>query len=118
MLIQILSGFLISMVCVMIHAMATIAAISVARIVGVRDTTWPRCHLMAVMIAVMVVLKAAHGLEVAVWALAYSALGGPAFHLGEAREDRPVRRRQGLWLAFLGYIQEPQPQVVRHEGLR
>ena len=38
MLIQILVGFLISMVCIMIHAMATIAAISDARIVGFRGT--------------------------------------------------------------------------------
>lgn len=75
MLIQILTGFLISMICVMIHAMATIAAIGVARVVGFRDVTWPRFHLMAVMIAAVVVLKAAHGLEVFVWALAYALVG-------------------------------------------
>ncbi|MCP4615700.1 MAG: two pore domain potassium channel family protein [Bradyrhizobium sp.] len=75
MLVQILTGFLISMVCVMIHAMATIAAIGVARAVGVRQTRWPRAHLMAVMVATVVVLKAAHGLEVVVWALAYALVG-------------------------------------------
>jgi hypothetical protein len=75
MLIQILVGVLISMVCIMIHAMATIAAISVARIVGFRGTEWPRFHLMAVMVATVVVLKLAHGLEVVVWALAYALVG-------------------------------------------
>jgi ion channel len=75
MLVQILVGFLISMVCVMIHAMATIAAISAARLVGFRNTAWPRFHLMSVMVATVVVLKVAHGIEVMVWALAYAALG-------------------------------------------
>jgi Ion channel len=75
MLIQILVGFLISMICIMIHAMATIAAISVARVVGFRNIAWPRFHLMAVMVATVVVLKLAHGLEVVVWALAYALLG-------------------------------------------
>lgn len=75
MLIQILVGVLISMVCIMIHAMATIAATSVARGVGFRPSEWPRRHLMAVMVATVVVLKAAHGLEVVVWALAYALLG-------------------------------------------
>lgn len=75
MLIQIVTGFAVGMVCIMIHAMATIAAISIARVVGLRNATWPRFHLMAVMIAAVVALQAAHGLEVAVWALAYSMLG-------------------------------------------
>src|SRR5215470_13891983 len=75
MLIQILAGFLISMICIMIHAMATIAAIGVARVVGLRHTEWPRVHLMAVMVATVVVLEVAHGLEVVVWALAYALLG-------------------------------------------
>jgi ion channel len=75
MLIQLLAGFLISMICIMIHAMATIAAISVARVVGFRNTARPRFHLMAVMVATVVVLKVAHGLEVAVWALAYALVG-------------------------------------------
>jgi ion channel len=75
MLIQILTGFAIGMVCIMIHAMATIAAISIARVVGFRSTASPRFHLMAVMIAAVLALQAAHGLEVVVWALAYSVLG-------------------------------------------
>jgi Ion channel len=75
MLVQILVGFLISMVCIMIHAMATIAAIGAARVVAFGITVWPRFHLMAVMVAAVVVLEVAHGLEVVVWALAYALLG-------------------------------------------
>jgi hypothetical protein len=75
MLIQILAGILISMICIMIHAMATIAAISVARAVGLRPAAWPRLHLMAVMVATVVVLQAAHGTEIMVWALAYALVG-------------------------------------------
>lgn len=75
MAIQLLVGFLISMVCIMIHALATIAAIGVARAIGWRQTAWLRLHLMAVMVATVVVLKAAHGLEIMVWALAYGLVG-------------------------------------------
>jgi Ion channel len=75
MLIQILVGFLISMVCIMIHAMATIAATSVARVVGLKNFARPRFHLMAVMVTTVVVLQLAHGLEVFVWALAYALVG-------------------------------------------
>lgn len=75
MVIQLLVGFLVSMICIMIHALATIAAIGVARAVGFRKTSRPRWHLMAVMVATVVVLKAAHGLEVVVWALAYALVG-------------------------------------------
>ena len=72
---QLLLGFLVSMINIMIHALATIAAISVARAVGFKHTSTPRLHLMAVMIATVVVLKFAHGLEVAVWALSYALVG-------------------------------------------
>ena len=63
------------MVCIMIHAMATIAATSVARVVGFKNFARPRFHLMAVMVTTVVVLQLAHGLEVAVWALAYALVG-------------------------------------------
>jgi len=75
MAIQLLVGFLVSMINIMIHALATIAAISVARVVGFRHTAWPRFHLMAVMVATVVVLKVAHALEVTAWALAYALVG-------------------------------------------
>ena len=72
---QFLVGFLVSMINIMIHALATIAAISVARAVGFKHTSMPRLHLMTVMVATVVVLKFAHGLEVAVWALSYALVG-------------------------------------------
>lgn len=75
MVTQLLVGFAISMICIMIHALATVAAIGVARAVGFRGTSRPRLHLIAVMVATVVVLKAAHGLEIAVWALSYALLG-------------------------------------------
>ena len=75
MLAQFIVGFLVSMVNIMIHAMATIVAIGVARAVGLKNTSTPRWHLMIVMVATVVVLKFAHGLEIAVWALSYALVG-------------------------------------------
>lgn len=75
MLAQFLVGFLVSMINIMIHAMATIVAISVARAVGLKNTSTPRWHLMIVMVATVVVLKFAHGFEIAVWALSYALVG-------------------------------------------
>ena len=75
MLAQFLVGFLVSMINIMIHAMATIVAISVARAVGLKNTSTPRWHLMIVMVATVVVLKFAHGFEIAAWALSYAMVG-------------------------------------------
>lgn len=74
MVIQLLVGFGISMICIMIHALATVAAITVARVIGFKGTSRPRLHLIGVMVAVVVVLQAAHGLEVVVWSLFYGLL--------------------------------------------
>ena len=75
MLIQLLVGFCISMANIVIHALATIVAIDVARHVGLRHTVRPRLHLMAVMIATVLVLKFAHALEVIVWGISYKLVG-------------------------------------------
>jgi len=75
MLSQILVGSLISMINIVIHALATIAAISIARAIGLRKTSLPRLHLMTVMVATVLVLKCAHGLEVMVWAWSYALVG-------------------------------------------
>lgn len=72
---QILVGSLTSMVNIVIHALATITAISVARTVVLRKTALPRLHLMTVMVATVLVLQCAHGLEVIVWALSYALVG-------------------------------------------
>ena len=70
-----LVGFLVSMINIMIHALATIAAISAARIVVLRHTSMPRLHLMAVMMLAAAILIIAHSLEAAVWALCYAVVG-------------------------------------------
>jgi hypothetical protein len=91
MAIQLLVGFLVSMINIMIHALATVVAISVARAVGFKKASRPRWHLMAVMVATVLVLKAAHGLEIIVWALAYALVGA-------APEDSDL-----LYFAFVNY---------------
>jgi hypothetical protein len=91
MLSQVLVGFLVSMACIVIHAMATIWAIGVARAIGLRPTSRPRIHLMSVMVATVVILKAAHAAEVMVWALAYAWTGA-------APEGSDV-----LYFAFVNY---------------
>ena len=68
MVVQILVGTLVSVVNIMIHALLTVTAISIARSVGVRPTSWPRVHLMEVMVATVLVLMLAHAVEAAVWA--------------------------------------------------
>jgi len=72
MVIQLLVGALVSVINIMIHALATVSAISVARQAGRKHTQWPRIHLMSVMVATVLVLMLVHTIEVAVWALAYA----------------------------------------------
>src|SRR5262245_53953226 len=91
MLVQLLFGFGVSMICIIIHALATIAAISIARRVGFKHTSRPALHLMGVMVAAVLVLKFAHGLEVIVWALSYALVGA-----APAGSDL-------LYFAFLNY---------------
>ena len=74
MVVQILVGTLVSVVNIMIHALLTVTAISIARSVGVRPTSWPRVHLMEVMVATVLVLMLAHAVEAAVWALSYAVV--------------------------------------------
>ena len=75
MIIQILLGSLVSVINIMIHALLTVSAISIARSVGVRPTSWPRVHLAGVMVATVLVLMLAHTVEAAVWALSYAIIG-------------------------------------------
>ena len=75
MLIQILLGSLVSVINIMIHALLTVTAISIARSVGFRPTSRPRLRLMAVMVATVLVLMLAHTVETAVWALSYAVVG-------------------------------------------
>jgi Ion channel len=71
MTIQIVVGTVVSMISIMIHALTTVGAIGIARSAGLRNSSWPKLHLMAVMAATASVLLAAHMFEVFVWSLAY-----------------------------------------------
>jgi hypothetical protein len=75
MVVQILVGSLVSVINIMIHALLTVTAISIARSVGFRPTSRPRVHLMGVMVATVLVLMLAHTVEAAVWALSYAIVG-------------------------------------------
>lgn len=72
---QFLIGCIVSAVNIMIHALVTVGAISIARSAGLRQTARPRLHLMAVMVCTASALMVAHTLEVFVWALAYAIVG-------------------------------------------
>jgi hypothetical protein len=74
MLRQFLVGTAVSVCNIAIHAMVMVAVIRVARIVGKSATSRPSLRLIAVMIATVSVLMAAHVAEVLVWSLAYAIL--------------------------------------------
>jgi len=75
MVIQLAVGFLVSGINIIMHALATVASISVARSIGMRRTSRPKLQLMAVIVATVVVLKVTHTLEIFVWSLAYWLVG-------------------------------------------
>ena len=75
MALELLVGFIVSVLNIMIHARVTVGAAGIARAAGRWHTRWPRVHLMAVMVATAVALMVAHTLEIFVWALAYAIVG-------------------------------------------
>lgn len=75
MAIQLVVGFLVSSINIVMHALVTVAAIGIARAAGYRRTAWPRLHLMGVMMATALVLIFTHTLEIAVWSLFYALVG-------------------------------------------
>jgi Ion channel len=75
MLIQLLVGSLVSAIAIMIHALATLSAISVARAAARRWRARPQLHLMGVMVAIALVLMLAHMIEIVVWSLSYAMVG-------------------------------------------
>lgn len=75
MALQFLLGCVVSVINIMIHALVTVGAVGIARAAGTRHTSWPRSHLMTVMVATAVALMVAHTLEILVWALAYAIVG-------------------------------------------
>ena len=75
MLLQLLVGSLVSAIAIMIHALATVGAIGVARAAGRRNALGPRLHLMSVMVATVLVLMLAHTVEIVIWSLSYALVG-------------------------------------------
>jgi Ion channel len=72
MLVQILVGASVSALNIVIHALLTVSTIGAARSLASRDTPHPWLRLIAIMIATVLVLMAAHTLEVFVWSVAYA----------------------------------------------
>ncbi|MGX1170671.1 hypothetical protein AB7M16_006937 [Bradyrhizobium sp. USDA 372] len=78
MMLQFLVGTLVSVINIGIHALVTVVAVTIARSAVPRHTRQPRLHLMRVMIAVAVVLKVAHMLEILTWAVTYHVVQAAA----------------------------------------
>ena len=72
MLRQFLVGAAVSLCNIAIHALVMAAVVRVARMVGAKETSRPVLLLIAVMIATVSVLMAAHVSEVLTWSLAYA----------------------------------------------
>jgi Ion channel len=72
MLRDILVGSSVCALNIVIHAWLTVATIRVARVLAGRKIVDPWHHLMAIMIAIVFMLMAAHILEVFVWAAVYA----------------------------------------------
>jgi hypothetical protein len=72
MLDQFLVGGAVSTCNIAIHASVMTLVVHVAQATGKKRVTRPSLRLASVMIATVLVLMAAHTLEVMVWALAYS----------------------------------------------
>jgi hypothetical protein len=75
MVIQLLVGSLVSVSNIMVHALATVAAVTIARRAGRKPAPRPRLHLMTVMVATVLMLMLAHVIEIVVWSLSYAIAG-------------------------------------------
>ncbi len=72
MLAQILVGASTGALTIVIHALLTVSTMRAARSVAGRDTMHPWLRLVAIMIATVLVLMAAHTAEVYVWSATYA----------------------------------------------
>ena len=106
MAVQFLLGTFIRVINIMIHALVTVAAIDIARTAGLRHTSRPRWHPMAVMVVTAVILMVAHTVEVLVWALAYAIVGA-------APEGSEL-----LYFTFVNYTTLGYGDVTPVEGWR
>jgi hypothetical protein len=73
--LQLLVGFGVSVINIMIHALITLVTIGIARRAGLQHTSSPRWHLLIVMVVTALVLMMAHTTEIVVWSLAYALVG-------------------------------------------
>ena len=74
MLVQLVAGSLVSTIAIIVHALATVAAIGIARSAARQWKALPQLHLMGVMVATVLLLMLAHTIEVFVWSLFYAML--------------------------------------------
>lgn len=75
MALQFLTGTIVSVINIIIHALVTVGVVGLARSAGLQQTSRPRWHLMVVMVGAATALMVAHTLEVFVWALGYAVVG-------------------------------------------
>ena len=87
---QFLMGGAISICNIMIHALVMTAVVRASQATGARAASRPNLLLIAVMVATVCVLMAAHTCEVIVWALAYGLV-----------DAAPVN--SNLYFAFVNY---------------
>ena len=71
---QLLVGLTVSLCHIVIHALAMVAVVRVTQIGAERHKLGRSLHMIAVMVATMSVLMAAHSSEVIVWSLAYAII--------------------------------------------
>lgn len=91
MLLQLLMGTAVCVCNIAIHALVMTAVVRVAQVAAAKNTARPSLLLIAVMIATVSVLMAAHVAEVTMWALAYAMVDA-------APENADV-----LYFAFVNY---------------
>lgn len=75
MLRQLLVGAGVSLFNISLHALVTTAMIGIVRSMAVKETSRPSQLLIAVMIAAVSILMAAHVCEVFAWSLIYALVG-------------------------------------------
>jgi hypothetical protein len=106
MLRQLLMGSAISACNIVIHALIMTAVVRASQAIAVKTASRPNLILIAVMVATVSVLMAAHASEVIVWALAYGLVNA-------APADTDL-----LYFAFVNYTTLGYGDVVPVERWR
>jgi len=106
MLRQIIFGSAVSLGNIAIHALVMVVIVRAARVVHAKFLSRPTLRLVAVMMAAVSVLMAAHLSEIAIWSLAYALVGA-----APQGADR-------LYFAFVNYTTQGYGDVVPVERWR